>query len=92
MSKLFLEYPTGTIFFLNFSHSKQLAELLYQQKHAPIVAFEGDLDSKEALEATRLFYSHYQESKNAMAAFDHMVLQLLEIPSSSKGLYVLYRY
>lgn len=92
LSKTFTQYPTGTIFFLNFSNSKRLAELLYQQKHAPIIAFEGDLDSNEALEAVRIFYGHYQESKNAMAAFDQMVLQLVDIPSSSKGLYMLYRY
>lgn len=92
LSKLFLEYPTGTIFFLNFSHSKQLAEQLYRQKHAPIIAFEGELDPKEALEATRLFYSHYQTSKNALAAFDHMVSQLVEFASPSKGLYIMYRY
>lgn len=92
LSKTFSHYPTGTIFFLNFSNSKRLAELLYQQKHAPIIAFEGKLEAQEALEAVRLFYSHYQESKNAMAAFDQMVLQLVDIPSSSKGLYVLYRY
>lgn len=90
--KLFLEYPTGTIFFLNFSNSKRLAEQLYQQKHSPIIAYEGELDEKEALEAVRLFYGHYQESKNAMAAFDQMVLRLVDFQSSSKGLYILYRY
>ncbi|MFN8349364.1 MAG: caspase family protein [Spirosomataceae bacterium] len=92
LSKLFVEYPYGTIFFLNFSNSKQLAELLYQQKHAPIIAFEGELDSQEAKEAVRLFYGHYQESKNAVAAFDNMVLQLATVSTSSKGLYILYRY
>lgn len=91
-SKLFLEYPTGTIFFLNFSNSKRLAELLYKQKHVPIIAFDGELDEKEAIEAIRLFYGHYQESKNAMAAFDQMTLRLVDFQSSSKGLYILYRY
>jgi len=92
LSKLFLEYLTGTIFFLNFSNSKRLADLLYQQKHVPIIAFEGELDEETAGNAVRYFYSHYQESKNAMTAFDHMVSQLVEIPSSSKGKYILYRY
>ena len=92
LSKAFSEYSTGTIFFLNFSNSKQLAELLYQQKHAPIIAFEGELDPIEATEAARLFYRHYQESKNALAAFDYMVSQLATISTSSKGLYILYRY
>lgn len=92
LSKTFSHYPTGTIFFLNFSNSKYLAELLYQQKHAPIIAFEGELEAQEALKAVRLFYSHYQESKNAVAAFDNMVLQLATISTSSKGLYILYRY
>jgi hypothetical protein len=88
--KLFSEYPTGTIFFLNFSNSKSLAELLYQQKHSPIIAFEGELDEETAANAVRCFYTEYQESKNAISAFQYMILKLPE--TSSKGLYILYRY
>ncbi|AXE17737.1 hypothetical protein DR864_08310 [Runella rosea] len=90
LSKLFLEYPTSTIFFLNFSNSKRLAELLYQQKHSPIIAFEGELDEETASNAVRYFYTEYQESKNAASAFQYMILKLPE--TSSQGLYTLYRY
>ncbi len=90
LSKLFIEYPTGTIFFLNFSNSKHLAELLYQQKQAPIIAFEGELDEEMAGNAVRYFYAEFQESKNAISAFQYMILKLPETPY--KGLYTLYRY
>jgi len=90
LSKLFLEYPIGTIFFLNFSDSKRLAELLYQQKHSPIIAFDGELDEDTARNAVRYFYTEYQESKNAASAFQYMILKLPE--TASKGLYILYRY
>lgn len=90
LSKLFLEYPTSTIFFLNFSNSKRLAELLYQQKHSPIIAFEGELDEETASNAVRYFYTEYQESKNAASAFQYMILKLPE--TSPQGLYTLYRY
>lgn len=88
--KLFSEYPTGTIFFLNFSHSKEVAEFLYQQKHSPIIAYEGELDEEMAVNAVRYFYTEYQESKNAISAFQYMILKLSETPSN--GLYILYRY
>jgi hypothetical protein len=93
ISKLFLEYPTGTIFFLNFSQSKRLGELLYQQKHSPIIAFNGELDPETANEAAQYFYSRYQVSPNVEIAFEHMKELLLAVKEENDiSHYIIYRY
>lgn len=88
-SKLFLEYPTGTVFFLNFSNSNALAELLYAQKHSPIICVDGILNDATAQLATEAFYGHYVLNQNIEVAFEGMERILAEHSDIN---YVLYKY
>ncbi len=88
-SKLFLEYPTGTVFFLNFSNSNALAELLYAQKHSPIICVDGILNDATAQLATEAFYGHYVLNQNIEVAFEGMKRILADHSDIN---YLLYKY